>query len=425
MKVARTDNSTTKVTLVVSGDQFDLTPIKDHVLTHFADKVKVPGFREGTAPPALVERQVDQNALQNEFVEHAINSLYGRAIEQEKLRPAGQPQVKLKKFVPYTDLEFEAEIDVIGAIKLADYKKIKLTKPKVEVTAKEVTDVLNNLAERAAERKEADRPAKNGDELSVDFAGRDDNGPIANTDGKDVSVILGSGNFIPGFEEAMVGLKAGEKKDFDVTFPADYGVAAMQGKKVTFHAEVKKVSELVEPKLDDSFAKKAGPFKTLTELKADIKKQLKAEKDQQAVREYENQLVLKITEKSTLEVPKAMVDEQIISAEENEKQSLAGRGQTWAEHLAEEGVTEEEHRERNRNDIATKVKAGIVLTEIAEKEGIQINQSDVETRINIMKARFANPQTQEELDKPETQRQIASEIMTEKTVAKLVEYASK
>lgn len=425
MKVTRTNQSPTKVSLAVSADQYDLTPIKDHVLTHFAESVRVPGFRVGTAPPALIERQVDPNTLANEFMEHALNSLYGRAVQEEKLRPAGNPEIKIKKFVPFTDLEFEAEVEVIGPIKLADYKKTKLTKPKIEISIKEVNDVLGSLVERAAERKESDRPSKEGDELIVDFAGHDKGGPIANTDGKDVPVILGSGNFVPGFETALVGLKAGEKKDFEVTFPADYGAKLMQNRQVTFTAEVKKVTELVEPKLDDDFAKKVGPFKTLSELKADIKKQLKAEKETQAARQYENDLVLKLTEKSVVEVPKKMVDEQIIAAEENEKKSLLGRGQTWQEHLAEEAVTEQQHRERNRADIATKVKAGIVLSEIADNEAIEVTSDEVETRVNLLKAQYTDEKMRAELDKPENQRQIASEIMTEKTVAKLAEYAGK
>lgn len=426
MKVTRTDHTPTKVSLLIAADQYDLTPVKDHVLTHFAEKVHVPGFREGTAPPALVERHVDQNTLANEFIEHALNALYGRAVDQEKLRPAGQPEVKLKKFVPFTNLEFEAELEIIGPIKLPDYKKIKLAKSSVDVAIKEVDDVLNNLADRAAERKRVERVAKTGDELIVDFSGKDEKGaPIANTDAKDAPVLLGSGTFIPGFEDNLVGLKAGDKKSFNVTFPADYGVVAMQGKKVTFDTEVKSVNEISRPKLDDDFAKKVSPFKTLAELKADIKKQLKAEKQVQADRQYENDLILKISERVQVEVPKKLVDEQIQMAEEREKRDLAARGQTWREHLKDEGITEEQHRERQRPDIEKRVKAGLVLSEIAEKEAIQVPPDELETRLNLLKARYEDAQMQDELDKLENQREIASQIATEKTVAKLVEYASK
>ena len=153
MQIIRTDKSATGINLLIRADAADLTPIKNHVLGHFASKVKVPGFREGTAPAALVERQVDQRALADEFIEHALNQLYTRAIDQEKLRPAGKPEVSIKKFVPFVDLEFEVDVEIIGPIKLPDYKKIKLAKKSAEVTAAEVNSVIKSLQQRMAQRK--------------------------------------------------------------------------------------------------------------------------------------------------------------------------------------------------------------------------------------------------------------------------------
>src|SRR3990167_1502599 len=426
MKVTRTNKSPTQVVLVVSADQFDLTPIKDHTLTHFADKVKVPGFREGAAPAALMEKYVDHNALAEEFTNHALNELYGKAVDQEKLRPAGPPQVQLKKFVPYTDLEFEVEVEVIGPIKLPDYRKIKVAKAPVEVTTKEVDEVIKSLLQRAAERKEVERAAKTGDELIIDFAGKDIEGKlIANTSGKDIDVILGSQKFVPGFEDNLVGLKAGDKKEFEITFPKDYGVKAMQSKPVTFSVDVKKVNEMTEPEADNALAAKISPFKTFAQLKADIKRQLLAEKQRQADRAHEDELVNKLIEKSDITVPKSLVDEQIAQAEANEKQSLMARSQTWGEHLAEEGVTEEQHRERQRPDTERRVKGGLLLSEIAEQEGIEITQTELETRINLLKNQYQDEKMRAELDSPDNQRQIAAQLMTEKTVAKLIEYVSR
>src|SRR5258708_36483631 len=135
MQLTRPDKSLTQTTLLIRDDGVDLTPIKTHVLGHFAGSVKVPGFREGTAPTALVEKHVDQRALADEFIEHALNQLYGRAIDQEKLRPAGKPEVNIKKFVPFTTLEFEVEVEIIGPVKLPNYKSIKLAKNSADVTA--------------------------------------------------------------------------------------------------------------------------------------------------------------------------------------------------------------------------------------------------------------------------------------------------
>ncbi len=426
MQVTKTVKSPTEITLRVVAGAEELAPIKRHVLRHFAQQVKVPGFRSGKAPLNLLEKHVDQRALADEFMEHALNELYRRAATQEAVRPIGQPNVSIKKFVPFTTLEFEVETEALGKIKLPDYKKMKLAKPKVSVTAKDVDQVLQSLRQRQAERQEVKRPAKSGDELTIDFAGKDAKGqPVAGADGKDYPLLLGSDTFIPGFETNLVGLKAGQSKDFTLTFPKDYGVAALQNKKVTFSVTVKQVKELTEPKLDDAFAAKTGPFKTLAELRADVKKQLQIERQQQADRNYEEQLVQRIAAKTTMPVPKSLVDAQILRAEEEEKRNLAYRGQTWEEHLKEEGVTEEEHRERNRSSMEERVKGGLVLGEIADVEKVEVTPEELELRIQILKGQYQDPQMQAELDKPESRDDIANRMTTEKTLQKLVEYAQK
>ena len=426
MQVTRTNNSSSNVALNISANAGDLAPIHHHVLGHFAKQVKVPGFRVGHAPANVIEKHVDQKALLDEFMEHALNDLYRRAVESEKIRPVGQPNVTVKKFVPFTNLEFEAQMDVIAPIKLADYKKIKLPKPPVNIAVKEVNDVIKSLQQRMAERTPVERAAKAGDEVIIDFSGSDKDGKaVAGADGKDYPLLLGSNTFIPGFEDHLVGLKAGDSPEFTIKFPANYGVAALQSKEVTFKVDVKKVAELAEPKVDDGFAAKTGPFKNLAELKTDIKKQLSLERQQQADREFENQLVQAITAKSTVEAPKSLVDEQILRAEEEEKRNLTYRGQTWQEHLKEEGVTEEQHRERNRAQTEERVKAGLVLNEIAELEKIEVTPEELEVRLQILKGQYQDGAMQAELDKPENRQEIASRIMTEKTLQKLVEYASK
>ncbi len=412
--------------MLISADGADLTPIKNHVLGHFGAQVKVPGFRVGTAPAALVEKHVDQRALADEFIEHALNHLYGKAIDQEKLRPASKPEVNLKKFVPFTDLEFEVHLDIIGPIELPDYKKIKLAKKNADVTTADVSSVIKSLQLRAAARKAVQRPAKTGDEVTIDFTGKDRAGKsVPGAEGKDYPLLFGSSNFIPGFEEELIGLSTGDKKDFTITFPKDYGAVALQSKPVTFSVEVKKVSEVTEPKVDDEFAAKVGPFKTITELKADIKEQLKTEKQLQADREYENELIKKIADKSQVKIPKTLIDEQIAVAEEEEKRNLMHRSETWQEHLETEGITEEQHRERQRPEAEARVKAGLVLSEVAEKENIFVTPEELEIRIQILKGQYQDPQMQAELDKPENQRDIAARLMTEKTVAKLVEYSNR
>jgi trigger factor len=425
MRVARESKTPIQSHLTINASAEDLEPIKIHVLGHFRKNVKVPGFRPGKAPANLVEKHVDQKLLLDEFMEHALNELYRRAIDQERIRPVSQPQVSLKKFVPFTELEFEAELETIGEVKLGNYKTIKVPKKPVSVTAKEVNAVIGDLQKRMAERAEVKRAAKDGDEVVIDFAGRDSsNKPISGADGKDYPLLLGSKTFIPGFEDHVIGMKTGEDKEFDITFPKDYGVAALQNKKVTFKVTAKKVHELNEPKVDDEFAKKAGPFKTVTELKADIKKQLTAEREREAETQRENEIIQKLVEKSSVEIPKVLIEEQVQRLEEEEKRNLMYRGQTWSEHLKEEGVTEEEHRERNKPDAELRVKAGLVLSEVADKEGITVQPEELEIRLQMLKGQYNDAAMQAELDKPENQNDIAARLLTEKTLAKLVEYAS-
>jgi trigger factor len=426
MQIKREQLTPTTIKLSISADKPFLDAAKQAVVGKLAQGAKIPGFRPGKAPANLVEKQLDPAVLQSEFIDQAINQLYVGAIEQEKLRPAAAPQIALSKFVPYSTLEFTAEVEVVGGVKLADYTKLKLEPRKVEVTAKDVTGVLDNLRQRAAAKEEVSRAAKTGDEVTIDFTGTDDKTgePIDGADGTDYPLVIGSNSFIPGFEDELVGLKPGGGKAFTLAFPADYGAPALQNRKVKFAVKAVKVQQLTEPKLDDAFASTIGPFKTLADLKADIKKQLKAEKLQEANRAFENELLQKIANKSTVAIPKSLVDEEIDRIEEEEKRNTAYRGQTWQEHLDAEGVNAEEHREKQRPGAELRVKAGLILGEISEKEKITVTPEELDIRIQLLRGQYPDPAMQAELDKPENRRDIMSRLLTEKTLAKLVRYAS-
>lgn len=426
MRVTRKDNSPTNITLTVEADAKDLAPIRRHVIGHFRRSVRIPGFREGKAPDAMIEQNIPQQQFLDEFMEHALNELYRGAVDHEKIRPISTPDVQLKKFVPYTELSFEAETEILGPVKLPNYKAIKLAPKKVSITAADIDEIIKNLQARMAETVEVERAAKDGDELIIDFEGTDTDGQKVNgAAGQDYPLTIGSKTFIPGFEEELIGVKAGDTKTFDITFPEDYGVAVLQNKKVTFKVDVKKVHELKEPKADDDFAAKVGPFKTVAELKADIKKQLQIERQGQADTDYNNELVRKIAAKTQIEVPKTLVEEENLRLEEQEKQNLVYRGQTWQEHLKAEGITEDEHRQRHYPEAEERVKIGLILSEIAERESLKVTPEELEIRLQILKGQYQDPQMQGELDKPANRRDIESRLLTEKTLEKLAAYASK
>ncbi len=427
MHITRQQLSPTSIKLTVVADQAAIDTLKQEVLASLSQNVKVAGFRQGKAPANIVEKNIDPTALQTEFLDQAVNRFYVHAVESEKLRPVSQPNINLTKFVPFSTMEFTAEVEVVGDVILPDYKKIKLAPTKPVVTADDVNGVLDNLRQRGAVKEEVSRVAKLGDEVTIDFKGTDakTKEPIAGADGNDYPLLLGSKSFIPGFEDELVGIKAGGDKTFVITFPKDYGSEELQNRKVTFEVKASKVQEMKLAKLDDAFAASIGPFKTLAELKSDIKKQLTAEKKQQTDRAYDNDLLEKIAAKSTVEIPKSLVDEEIDRMEEEEKRNIVYRGQTWQEHLDEEGLDADAHREKQRQGASLRVKAGLVLGEISAAEKITVTPEELEIRIQLLKGQYSDDAMQAELNKPENQRDIMSRMLTEKTFDKLRGYASK
>lgn len=425
MQVSRTNTSDTEINLVISANEAELQTLKAHVLGHFRSRVKVAGFREGKAPLEMIEKHVDQAQFQTEFLEEAVQNLYVQAIDNEKIRPVDRPEVQLKKFVPFTALEFEVNVAVVGDIKLPDYKKMKKAKHAIKVTEKDVDDVISALQKRLAEKKDVDRAAKEGDQVWIDFKGVNDKGePVQGADGKDYPIILGTNTFIPGFEENVVGMSAGDEKTFTLKFPKDYGVSALANKDVTFTVNVTKVQEVIEPKVDDEFAAKAGPFKSAKDLKEDIKRQVESERQYEADRNHEAELIKQITKKSTMALPEVLIQEQIERYMRELKQNVAYRGMTWQEYLSAEGKSEEEYlKDVVRPQAEERLQASLVLAEIAEKEQITVTPEELEVRMQVLKSQYTDPSMQAELAKPETRKDIASRILTEKTIAKIVEYA--
>jgi trigger factor len=426
MQSMRKNLTPTNIELTIVADQAELDRIKDEVLAELAKTLNLAGFRKGHAPKPLVEKSVDQAELQSRFLERAVNDLYSEAASKEKLRPVTQPEVSITKFVPFSTLEFSATVEAVGEVKLGDYKKIRVTQEAPAVTDAEVTKVVDDLRRRSAEKSTVQRAAKDGDEVTLDFSGTDalSGEKIDGASGEKYPLELGSGTFIPGFEPQIVGLKAGGSKTFDVTFPKDYGQPALQGKKVRFTVTVHEVKAVKLPKADAAFAAGVGPFKTVDELRADIKRQLQHEKELQARRELENEVLARLAEKSTVAVPRVLTDDEIDRMEEEEKRNLVYRGQTWQEHLEAEGKTAEKHHEDLRAAAETRVKTGLVLAEAAELEGVNVTPAELAERVRLLKQQYSDKQMQAELDKPENRREIRSRLLTEKAIDRLVSYAT-
>lgn len=418
MHVEKTTKSETEVTLTITAVAEDLAPSKNKVLEKLAKQVKLPGFRGGKAPLQLVEKNVDPATLQGDFLDEAMTNLYALATQQENVRPVTQPSVNIKKFVPYTTLEFEVTTQVIGPIKLGKYKGLKSSVVSKTVTADDIKNVLKQLQTRMSDKKEVTRASKAGDETVIDFKGVDAKGePISGADGTDYPLVLGSNAFIPGFEDNVIGMKAGAEKTFTLTFPNEYGVKALAGKKVTFTVSVKTVNEMTEAELNDEFAAKVGPFKKLDELKDDIKKQLENEAAQESHRARQNDVLKQVAGKTTVAIPQQLIDQQVTYELDELRRNLTYRGQTYQEFLEAEGTTEDKYKTEVVEPRASEqVKTGIVLSEIAEVENIIVTPEELEMQLQMMKAQYKDPAMQAELEKPEARRDIASRMLSEKVV---------
>lgn len=415
-----TINHPTKTTarVDITADQAELDKYKAKVLTKLAAQVKIAGFRKGHAPAELVEKSLDQNVLQQEFLEEAMSALYAAAARNEKLRPIATPKVTITKFVPFSELAFVAEVTVVSDITLPDYKKIKVKKEPVTVSDKDVLAVIENLRQRAAVKNDVERAAKESDQVWIDFEGFDQKGTaIERADGKDYPLVIGSNTFIPGFEPELIGKKAGDNTEFTITFPKDYGVKTMQGKKVTFKVTVKKVQEVVLPKIDDAFAASLGPFTSVEQLKKDIHTQLLQDKEDAARRNHEAATLRAIVEKTKVTVPQELVDEQVEMLVREVRQNAIQRGQTYEELLKAEGKTEASYKKEVLEvEALDRVKAGLVLSEIAEKEKLTVEKEELDERLQALKAQYRDEKMLAELDKIENQRDIANRILTEKTI---------
>jgi trigger factor len=417
MQVTRKDISETKTKLTITLGLEELVHAKQHELEQQAQKIKVSGFRKGKAPLGVVEKQLDQNQFQASVINHAINDFYGKATEDEKLRTLDQPKVEITTFVPFTELVFTAEVDFMPSVKLGDYTKIKKVLPKLTVTAKDVTDVLENLAKRSAVKEDSEKPAKDGDDVVIDFEGKDAKGEaVAGASGKDYTLGLGSKSFIPGFEEGLVGAKPGDTKELKLTFPKEYHAKNLAGSKITFTVTVNKVQAVTTPKIDDKFAAFVGPFSTLEDLKKDVKTQLLEQKELEASNKVKDEIVEELVKKSKFVLPEILVNDQVAMLEQDFNQNLVYRGITRSEYLKQEGFKDEDEWKKKelQPQAERRVSVGMILAEVADKEQLTVSDAELQSQLDMYKQQYQ--QSAAQFDTPEMRREVVSRILTEKTV---------
>ena len=427
MKTTVTHESDTRVKVVVAADHAELAAAEQAALKRLAKTVKVNGFRTGHVPLEIVKKHADPNALAQETLDAALNRAVAEAFLNNDLQVLARPEVEIKKYVPGELLEFTAEADVLPEVKLGDYKKLKAKKAAVSVEKKEIDEVIERIQKGLSEKKEVKRAAKIGDETVIDFVGKKDGEAFQGGTGKDYPLVLGSNSFIPGFEDALVGLKAGDTKDVKLAFPKDYHAKDLAGQDVVFEVAVKKVNSVKLPALDDKFAAKAGPFTSMDDLRKDIKAEITAQAERKAADDLKDKLVKQLVAKSTVSVPSVLRDDQIRSLEQDLRQNLMYRGRTLEQYFEEKGYADRDAWVKaEANDAAdARIKAGLVLAQLSKELKIEATADELAAHINAYKQQYANnPKMAKHFDKPEAQREVANRLITEKTIDKLVELNS-
>ncbi len=428
MKTTVKKLSDTKVCLTIMLGADELNAAEQVALTKMARDLKVPGFRKGKVPVSVAAKHVNPMALQEQVLDNALSKAVAEAFMNEKLQALERPSVEVKKFVPNQEVEFTAEATVVPPVKLGDYKKLKAKPQAVKVEAKDVDEIIERMQQNFVDKTEVKRAAREGDEAIIDFVGKKDGVAFDGGSAKDFALKLGGGQFIPGFEEGVVGHKAGETFDLDLEFPKDYHAENLAGAKVVFSVTLHKVNELKLPELNDEFAAKCGPFTDVKELKADIKREITAQKEREAKEKLKDELVAELADSSKVALPELLIDDQLRSIEQDLMQNLSYRGLTMDSYLKTQGFKDKAdwQKKEARPAAEKRVKAGLVLAELSKELGVEVSREELDRQISTFKQQYGkDAKLAARFDDPNVHRDIANRMITDKTIDKLVELNSK
>ena len=428
MKTTVKKLSETKVVLTIVVDRTELEAAEQVALKKMSRDVKVPGFRKGYVPLSVVAKNINPNALQEETLDNALSKAVAEAFVGEKIQAIERPEVEVNKFVPGDTLEFTAQATILPAVKLPDYQRLKTKRAEVKVVDADADDIITRMQENFAEKTKVDRAVKGGDEVVIDFIGKKDDVEFDGGKAEDYSLKIGSGQFIPGFEEGIVGHKTGDKFDLELKFPKDYHAKELAGQKVAFSVELKAVNESKLPELNDEFAAKCGPFTSMDDLRKDILREVKEQKNRDSEEKFKDELVGELADKIKVELPEILVDDQVRSIEQDMQQNLTYRGLELDSYLSTQGFSDKDDwlAKEVRPAAERRVKAGLVLAELSKELKIDVSHEELSAQIETMRQYYGkDAKTAKQFDNPDVHRDIANRLITDKTIAKLVELNSK
>jgi len=378
------EKSRVALTIETSAEEFEAAVNKAYL--KMRGKINVPGFRVGKAPRKIIEKMYGAEVFYEEAVNIILPDAYEAAVKEQELEVVGYPQVELESCTK-DGVVFKCTVAVYPEVKLGQYKGLEAPKAEVKVASADVNARLKEMADRNSRLVSVERAVKKGDTADIDFEGFDNGVAFDGGKGENFDLEIGSGSFVPGFEEQLIGMKAGEEKDIDITFPENY-TPELAGKPVVFHVKVNEVKVKEVPAIDDEFAKDVSEFDTLKDLKADIKKKMTAERTEAAQRAFEDVLMAKVAEGVEADIPQEMVELQAERMMEQFKQQLASQGIPFDQYLQMTGTTEADFRKQADGPAAEQVKMDLAVEAIIKAEGLDASDEDVENEMKSVAEKY-------------------------------------
>jgi len=378
------------LTVEVDAEQVDLA--LDEAFKKVVKKVNVPGFRKGKIPRKMFEARFGVESLYQDALDILLPKAYGQAIRETGIEPVDRPEVDVEQISKGQKLVFKATVTVKPEVKLGQYKGLEVEPKDFAVTDEKVQEELKRLQERHAELVAVEEgTAQNGDIVSIDFEGFQDGEAFEGGKAENYSLELGSGTFIAGFEEQVVGMAKGEEKDITVTFPEEYHSPNLAGKEAVFKVKLNEIKRKNLPELDDEFAKDVSEFDTLEEFKADLKKNLEKKAEQEKDHYIREQLVIKASENAEIDLPEVMVETELDQMVKEFEQRLQMQGLSLDLYFQFSGMDEAGLREQMQKDATARVRTALTLEAIAKAENIEATEEDITAELEKLSDMYNRP----------------------------------
>lgn len=378
--------------LTVEVDASQVNEALDQAFKKVVQKVQVPGFRKGKVPRKMFEARFGVESLYQDALDILLPTAYGQAVQEAGIEPVDRPEVDVEQMEQGKSLIFKATVTVKPEVKLGDYKNLSIEPKEFAVTEESLDAELKRMQERHAELVSIEEgAAENGDQAIIDFEGFQDGVAFEGGKAEDYSLELGTGTFIAGFEEQVVGMTLGEEKDITVTFPEEYHSPNLAGKEAVFKVKLNSLKRKNLPALDDEFAKDVSEFDTLEELKADTKTKLEERTAQEKDQYIREQLVLKAAENAEIDLPAVMVEHELDQMVNEFGQRLQYQGMTLELYYQFSGMDESQLRDQLRADATSRVRTSLTLEAIGQAENIVATDEDVDAELEKLAAMYGRP----------------------------------